>query len=308
MKILLFGKNGQVGNELQRSLAPLGELVALDRSGLGNLCGDLTQLNALAATVRTVRPDVIVNAAAYTAVDKAESEPELAQLINAKAVGVMAQEAKALGAWLVHYSTDYVFDGSSARPYTERDTPNPQSVYGHSKLAGEQAIVFAGCDYSIFRTSWVYGVQGNNFAKTVIKLAFKCDSLRVVADQKGAPTGAALIADVTAHCLVKVRNGNAVAGDQLSGIYNLVARGFTTRHAYARYVIAAARSVGANLKLREQDVQSIETAQHPTLARRPGFSGLDVSKIEGNFGLRLPSWELGIAGFVEQILADNRRD
>jgi dTDP-4-dehydrorhamnose reductase len=305
MKILLFGKNGQVGWELQRSLAPLGELIALDRAGTDGLCGDLTQLDALAATVRAVRPDVIVNAAAYTAVDKAESEPDLAQLINAQAAGVLAQEAKALGAWLVHYSTDYVFDGSKTEPYTEQDLPNPQSVYGSSKLAGEQAIVATGCSYLIFRTSWVYGVHGNNFAKTMIKLAHERDSLRVVADQKGAPTSAALIADVTAHCLAKIKNGKAMAVDMPLGVYNLAARGLTTWHAYAQYVIAVAQAAGANLKVRAQDIEPIKTAQYPTPAKRPAFSGLDVSKIEADFGLRLPNWEPGVAWTVEQVLTAN---
>jgi len=232
MKILLFGKNGQVGWELQRSLAPLGELVALDSNGK-ELCGDFTDLDGIARTVREVAPDVIVNAAAHTAVDKAESETELVRAINALAPEVLAREAAALGAWLVHYSTDYVFDGSGDYPWIETDATAPLSVYGSTKLEGEQLIMQSGCQHLIFRTSWVYAARGANFAKTMLRLAKKRDELKVVSDQHGAPTSAELIADVTALCLYRLQNDPLLAGTA-SGTYHLVAAGETSWHGYAQ--------------------------------------------------------------------------
>ena len=213
MRILLLGKSGQVGWELQRALAPLGELVALDRQGENGLCGDLTDLDGLRNSIRRLQPDVIVNAAAYTAVDKAESESELACLINALAPQVMAEEMRALNGWLVHYSTDYVFDGSGTAPWSETDRPAPLNQYGQSKLQGEQGIVQSGCRHLIFRTSWVYAARGNNFAKTMLRLAAEREQLNVIDDQVGAPTGAELLADVTAHALRQ-----AMAQPQLSGL------------------------------------------------------------------------------------------
>ena len=224
MKILLFGKNGQVGWELQRSLAPLGELVALDADSR-ELCGDFTDLDGLVRTVRAVAPDVIVNAAAHTAVDKAESEPELVRTLNALAPAVLAQEAQRCNAWLVHYSTDYVFDGSGDRPWRETDATAPLSVYGATKLEGEQLIRQAACRHLIFRTSWVYGARGGNFAKTMLRLAQERDRLTVIDDQIGAPTGADLLADVTAHALRTARQQ-----PELSGLYHLVAAGETSWH------------------------------------------------------------------------------
>ncbi|MBP8138632.1 MAG: dTDP-4-dehydrorhamnose reductase, partial [Alicycliphilus sp.] len=205
MKILLLGKNGQLGWELQRSLAPLGELVALDRRGAPGLCGDLGEPDGLAATVRALRPDVIVNAAAYTAVDRAESEPDLARRINAHAPAALAREAAACGALLLHYSTDYVFHGQGQRPWAEDDPTGPLNVYGQTKLAGEQAIVQAGCRHLILRTSWVHAARGGNFARTMLRLARQQPRLTVIDDQWGAPTGAELIADVSAHAIVQLR-------------------------------------------------------------------------------------------------------
>jgi dTDP-4-dehydrorhamnose reductase len=232
MKILLFGKGGQVGWELQRSLAPLGELVALSANSQG-LCGDFTDLDGIAQTVRSVAPDMIVNAAAYTAVDKAETEVELSRTINALAPGVLARQAQQCGAWLIHYSTDYVFDGTGDKPWLETDSTGPLGIYGKTKLEGEQAIVASGCQHLIFRTSWVYAARGANFVKTMLRLAKERDKLTVIDDQIGAPTGAELLADVTAHAIRTVQQY-----PELSGIYHLAASGLTSWHSYARFVIA----------------------------------------------------------------------
>lgn len=298
MKILLFGKNGQVGWELQRSLAPLGELIALDRHST-DLCGDLGNLQGLAATVQALRPDVIVNAAAHTAVDKAESEPVLARTLNALAPGVLAQEAARLGALLVHYSTDYVFDGSGTRPWTEADTPAPLSVYGQTKLEGEQLIQAAGPRHLIFRTSWVYAARGGNFAKTMLRLAQERERLTVINDQFGAPTGADLLADVTAHAL------RAVVGPgqnpQLGGLYHLVASGQTSWHGYAKFVIETAKKAGVTLKAASDTVDSVPTTSFPTPARRPLNSRLDTGKLQTAFDLSLPPWQQGVARMLTEI-------
>jgi dTDP-4-dehydrorhamnose reductase len=297
MKILLLGKNGQVGWELQRSLGVLGDLVALDRSGDGPLCGDLSDLDGLSATVRAVRPNVIVNAAAYTAVDKAEGEPELAQLINATAPGVLANEAAFVGAWLVHYSTDYVFDGSGTRPWQQGDPTRPLSVYGRSKLAGETAVREAGCRHLIFRTSWVYASRGNNFAKTMLRLATEREALSVVADQWGAPTGAELVADVTAHSIRQ-----AVARPELSGTYHLAAAGEASWWEYADFVIEKARTLGATLALQPGALHPIASVDYPTPARRPLNSRLDTSNLRGAFDLTLPEWREGVGRIVMETL------
>lgn len=298
MKTLLFGKNGQVGWELQRSLAPLGEIVALDQDGADGLCGDFTDLAGLAETVRRVAPEVIVNAAAYTAVDRAESEPELARTINARAPGVLAEEAGRLGAWLVHYSTDYVFDGSGDEPRVETDPTGPLSVYGRTKLAGEQAV--AGCArHLILRTSWVYAARGANFAKTMLRLAAERDHLRVVGDQIGAPTGADLIADVTAHALRAVWNR-----PQLAGLYHLAAGGETSWHAYACFAIEQARQAGRSLRVGAEGVEAIPSSAYPTAARRPLNSRLDTSKLQQAFGLHLPEWRIGVRRLLDELLAD----
>jgi dTDP-4-dehydrorhamnose reductase len=296
MKILLLGKNGQVGWELQRSLAPLGELLALDSKSTG-YCGDLTDLASLAATVRAYAPDVIVNAAGYTAVDKAESEPEQAQRVNAEAVAVLAHEAQLLGAWLVHYSTDYVFDGSGQSPWQEMDTVGPLSVYGASKLAGEQAIQASGCKQLIFRTSWVYAARGNNFAKTMLRLAQERDSLSVIADQFGAPTSAELLADVTAHAL-----RSAMAKPELGGLYHLAAGGETTWHSYARFVLEQAVAAGNTLKVVPAQITAIATNAYPTAAQRPLNSRLNTNKLHNAFALHLPDWQAGVARMLSETL------
>ncbi|WP_337878153.1 dTDP-4-dehydrorhamnose reductase [Caldimonas sp.] len=297
MKLLLLGKNGQLGWELQRALAPLGQLVALDRQGLDGLCGDLAQLDGLACTVRTLRPDVIVNAAAYTAVDRAESEPAQATLLNATAPAVLAREAKAMGAWLVHYSTDYVFDGSGEHPRREDEPTAPLNVYGRSKLEGERLIMHSGCRCLIFRTSWVYASRGSNFAKTMLRLASQRDRLTVVSDQVGAPTGADLIADVTAHALRTVQ-----ARPELAGLYHLVAAGQTNWFDYARHVIERARAHGQPIRVLPQAIEPVPTDAYPTPARRPLNSRLDTTRLREAFGLHLPPWQQGVDRMLAEIL------
>ena len=297
MKILLLGKNGQVGWELQRALAPLGELTALDRQGDDGLCGDLTNLNGLAATVRAVQPQVIVNAAAYTTVDKAESEPELAHRINAEAPAVLAREAAACGALLVHYSTDYVFDGSGSAPWAEDAPTGPLGVYGATKLAGEHAIVQTGCPHLILRTSWVYAARGGNFAKTMLRLAQERERLTVIHDQWGAPTGAELIADVTAHAVAQTRQQPAKAG-----IYHLTAAGETTWFSYAKYVLALAGQAQKAIKIKATELLPIPTSAYPTPARRPHNSRLDTRKLQTRFGLALPPWQHGVRRMLAEIL------
>jgi dTDP-4-dehydrorhamnose reductase len=295
MKILLLGKNGQVGWELQRSLAPLGELIALDRHANGGLSGDLSDLDTLRATIRQVRPDVIVNAAAYTAVDKAESETELADRVNAQASRVMAEEAAALNAWLVHYSTDYVFSGQGSTPWQETDAVAPVNHYGASKLAGEQAITASGCKHLIFRTSWVYAARGNNFAKTMLRLAKDRETLNVIADQVGAPTGADLIADVTALAIQKVAQQ-----PELSGVYHLAAGGEVSWHGYASHVIEFAKSNEQELSV--VSIVPIETTAYPTPARRPLNSRLNTQKLRDNFSLHLPDWQSGVTRMLREVL------
>lgn len=295
MRVLLLGKDGQVGWELQRSLAPLGELIALGRHGGDGLCGNLSDLDALRATIRRVRPDVIVNAAAYTAVDKAESETELADRVNGQASQVIAEEAAALGAWLVHYSTDYVFSGAGSVPWQESDAVAPVNHYGASKLAGEQAIVASGCKHLIFRTSWVYGARGNNFAKTMLRLAGERETLNVIADQIGAPTGADLIADVTALAIQQVRQR-----PELSGIYHLAASGEVSWHGYASHVIGFAQASGEQLAVRA--INPIETIAYPTPARRPLNSRLNTKKLRDNFSIHLPDWQSGVTRMLREVL------
>ncbi len=296
MKILLLGKNGQVGWELQRSLAPLGELLALD-SRSPDYCGDLNDLAGLAATVQRFAPDVIVNAAAYTAVDKAESESQQAHRVNAEAPAVLAREALALNALLVHYSTDYVFAGDGDTPWQESDPVAPLSVYGSSKLAGEQAIQASGCSHLIFRTSWVYAARGNNFAKTMLRLARERDSLNVIDDQFGAPTGAELLADVTAHAIRGV-----IASPHLGGLYHLAASGETTWCRYACFVLERAELAGENLKVSPAMVGAIGTEAYPTPAQRPSNSRLNTQKLQKAFALNLPEWQVGVARMLTEIL------
>lgn len=303
MKLLLLGCNGQVGWELQRSLAPLGELWALGPQVADNpqgLCADFTQLDALAQTVRTVCPDVIVNAAAHTAVDKAESEPELAHMLNAQAPAVLAAEAQRLGALLVHYSTDYVFDGSGERPWREDDATAPLNVYGQTKLAGELAV--AQCArHLIFRTSWVYAARGGNFARTMLRLAREREVLQVIDDQIGAPTGAELLADVTAHAIRQATNSSSTTNVDLSGIYHLAAGGFTSWFAYANHVIALARRAEPAIKITANTVTPVPTSAFPTPARRPHNSRLDTRKLQTTFGLTLPAWQTGVNRMLKEI-------
>ncbi|MER2625463.1 MAG: dTDP-4-dehydrorhamnose reductase [Accumulibacter sp.] len=296
MNILLFGKGGQVGWELQRSLAPLGRIVALDWQPEGRLCGDFTDLAGLAACVRAVAPDVVVNAAAHTAVDQAESEPERARTINALAPAVLAAEATRLNAWLVHYSTDYVFDGSGDTAWREGDATGPLGVYGRTKLAGEQAV--AGHDrHLIFRTSWVFAARGNNFARTMLRLANEREQIKVVADQIGAPTGAELLADVTAHAIRRVRQQ-----PDLAGLYHLVAAGETSWHGYARHVIERARQAGQVIRVAPDAIVAVPSSAYPAPAPRPLNSRLDTRKLQTAFDLRLPDWQDGVDRMLEEIL------
>ena len=298
MKILLLGKNGQVGQALERALAPLagpGELVALDRSK----GGDLASLQALAETVRQWRPQVIVNAAAYTAVDKAESEPDQARLINALAPEVLAKEAQALGAWLVHYSTDYVFDGSGTRPWLETDATAPLNVYGQTKLEGERLIQAHCTRHLIFRTSWVYAAHGSNFAKTMLKLAQERERLTVIDDQWGAPTGAELLADVTATAISHI---SLAGNDALAGLYHLAAGGETTWHQYASHVIGRAKALRPDLPWAVQDIAPVPSSAFVTAARRPHNSRLDTRKLQAAFGINLPDWQQGVDDMLAQVL------
>jgi dTDP-4-dehydrorhamnose reductase len=301
MKILLFGKGGQVGWELQRSLAPLGELVALDFDSTDH-CGDFTNLAGLAETVRSVRPDVIVNAGAHTAVDKAESEPDLVRTLNALAPGALAQEAASIGAWLVHYSTDYVFDGSGSTPWVETDTPAPLSVYGRTKLEGEQLIQASGCKHLIFRTSWVYGARGGNFAKTMLKLAQEREVLKVINDQIGAPTGAELLADVTAHAIRHVTVVSGLTSSTVSGTYHLVAKGQVSWFEYAKEVIALATSKNLAIKIAVKSVEAVPTTAFPTAAQRPLNSRLNTAKLEATFNLVLPHWKSGVSRMLTETI------
>jgi len=293
MRILLTGRQGQVGFELQRALAPLGDLLAFDR----NEC-DLENEESLRDIVRRHKPEVIVNAAAYTAVDRAESEVDRAFAINGAALGILGEEGARCGALVVHYSTDYVFDGRCDGYYDETAPTAPQSVYGHSKLAGEMKLAASGARYLIFRTSWVFGVHGANFAKTMLRLALEREELRVVADQVGAPTSAALIADVTAHALRQVSKSPALPQ---SGIYHLAAAGETSWDEYACYIIEAARGAGSPIKPRPDQIHAISTAEYLTPATRPANSRLNTAKLRRTFDLNLPDWRYGMNYFLQQI-------
>ncbi len=296
MNILLLGKNGQLGWELQRALAPLGAVTACDLDSPGPLKADFSQPESLRALVATVQPDVIVNAAAHTAVDKAESEPDFARTLNATAPGVLAQEAAARGAMLVHYSTDYVFDGSGSAPRDEDAPTGPLSVYGRTKFEGEQLIRASGCTHLILRTSWVYAARGGNFARTMLKLAAEREQLKVIADQHGAPTGADLLADVSAHAIRAVR-----AQPGLAGTYHCVADGETTWHAYACHVIEWARGRGLPVKVAPEAVLAVPTTEYPTPARRPLNSRLSTARLRQAFGLHLPHWEAGVTRMLEEV-------
>jgi len=292
MRILLFGKDGQVGHALRRTLLPLGALTALGRRQ-----ADLEHPDALQSMLHQHRPDVIVNAAAYTAVDQAEREPQRAQAINATAVAHMADYARAHGALLLHYSTDYVFDGTQNQPYRETDAPNPVNVYGQSKLAGETAIAASGCRYLILRTSWVFSAYGENFIKTILRLAQERTQLSIVTDQIGAPTSAELIADVTALALA------ALHRDALdTGLYHLTAAGMTSWHGLACHIIGELLARGARLRLAPEHIHARATADSPQPARRPANSRLNTDKISQTLGLELPDWTLHTNRCVEQLI------
>ncbi|WP_199030289.1 dTDP-4-dehydrorhamnose reductase [Ralstonia sp. ASV6] len=298
-KLLVTGSNGQVGFELRRSLAPLGEVIALDRAAC-----DLAQWDELRRVVREHRPDVIVNAAAYTAVDEAEKDSCAAFAVNGTAAGVLAEEARALGSLLVHYSTDYVFDGTKATgAYVETDAVNPQSVYGKSKLAGERAIATSGVAALVLRTCWVAGAHGRNFAKTMLQLGRERDSLRVISDQFGAPTTAALIADVTAQIVARF----LLAADRSAfpgGVYHLAAAGETTWHGYATEVLRYAAASGMVLKVDPGAITAIPATEYPLSAPRPANSRLDSSRLRETFGIHLPDWRQGVHFLLDQILWD----
>lgn len=297
MRILLFGKNGQVGWELQRSLLPLGNLIALGRNS-SELCGDLTNLAGIAETIQKVTPDIIVNAAAYTQVDKAEEEPDLAHTINAEAPRVLAAEAKKLNAWYVHYSTDYVFDGHDHNPKNENDPTAPLNIYGQTKRDGEELIAASDCQHLIFRTSWVYGAYGNNFIRTMLRLGKERDSLKVVNDQIGTPTSAELLADVTAHSL-----RTALQRPDVSGLYHLTANGQTSWHAYARLIFDQSQKLGLKLKMPPDQLISIPSNEFPTQAIRPLNSCLNTQKLQKTFNLCLPAWETPVVRTLTEILS-----
>ena len=296
MKLLLLGKGGQVGWELQRSLAPLGELTALDFDST-DFHADFSHPDRLAETVLKVRPDVVVNAAAHTAVDKAESEPDFARKLNATSPGVVAEAAQQIGALMVHYSTDYVFDGSGSTPWEEGDATGPLSVYGRTKLEGEQLVAQHCARHLIFRTSWVYAARGGNFAKTMLRLAKERERLTVIDDQFGAPTGAELLADVTAHAIRAT-----LADPAKTGLYHVVAGGETSWHGYARYVLEQAVQAGVALKASPDTVDAVPTSAFPTPAVRPGNSRLNTRKLQATFGLTLPHWQTGVARMLRETL------
>lgn len=295
MNILLTGKNGQVGFELQRALAPLGQVHAVDSGDC-----DLADAQALRALIRRLRPDLIVNPAAYTAVDRAEHDNTLAHAVNAVAPGVMGEEAAALGASVIHYSTDYVFDGHKASPYNEQDPSHPLGAYGRSKRDGERALMQGTPHHLVLRTSWVVGAHGLNFAKTMLRLAAERTELKVVNDQIGAPTSAALIADLTAHLVRRLQTTGPEAFP--FGLYHMTASGETSWFDYARFVIGRAQEAGMPLKLTAEDIHAIPTAAYPTASARPMNSRLDTTRFRDTFGLQLPHWQQGLDHILQQIL------
>lgn len=298
MRILLTGKHGQVGFELQRALAPLGEIFAVDYAEC-----DLADASAISVLVRSVKPDLVVNPGAYTGVDKAESEPDLAHAINAVAPGIFGEEAVRLGAWVVHYSTDYVFDGTKPGFYMEDDLTNPRNIYGRTKRDGEVALRKSGARHLIFRTSWVVGAHGRNFAKTILRLALERESLNVVADQYGAPTSAALLADVTAQ-LVRQRQREGATNFPF-GLYHLVSGGETNWCEYARFVVSEALALGKSLKLSPDSIRAVTSSDYPLPAKRPANSRLDTRKLRSLFGLELPDWQIGVRHILQQIQAES---
>ena len=295
MKLLLLGSNGQVGWELQRSISMLGKLKVCDRNTV-----DFLDLDGLRKLIRNYKPDVIVNAAAYTDVDKAESDEENAFQVNSKAVDLLAQEAKILDAWLVHYSTDYVFDGEKMSPYIEEDKTNPLSVYGKTKLQGEEVIKKSKCKYLIFRTSWLYGAHGKNFFKTIIKLAKERDELRVVSNQIGAPTSAELVADVTSLCLYRIAR-NSHPSKEISGIYHLTATGKASWYDFAKYVIIESKKIGGVFLTNPENIIAINASEYVLPAKRPANSLLDTQKLCKTFNLYLPSWQIQADRVIKEL-------
>jgi len=297
MKILLLGKDGQLGWELRRALAPLGEVIAMGRGPESGAGVDLADAGVLRSAVRTIAPHVIVNAAAYTAVDQAESNPAMAHAVNAVAPGLLAQQAAAAGAWLMHFSTDYVFDGAGTRPWTEDSPTNPLNVYGQSKIAGEQAIRAAGCRHLILRTSWLHSARGGNFAKTMLRLAQERERLAVVADQYGAPTGAELLAGVAALALHDVQRR-----PELGGTYHVAAAGQTSWHGYACHVIDRARRKGLPIRVEPGQIEPVSSEAFPLPARRPHNSRLDTTRLCATFGLSMPDWHVGVDRMLDELL------
>lgn len=293
MKILLFAKNGQVGWELQRALAPLGELIALDKTQC-----DLSNSQQLQQTLSEHAPQIIVNASAYTAVDKAEEEPELAHAINATAPAIMASQAKQLGALLVHYSTDYVFSGEGTTPWLEDDITSPQNTYGKTKREGEEAIEQSGCNYLIFRTSWVYAARSQNFIAAMHRLMAEREALGIVSDQIGVPTSAELIADVSAHAIVQT-----LQDAKKCGIYHLTASGETSWYDYAKLIADELLKAGVELKITLSAIKPIKTSEYPTPAKRPLNSRLNTQKIAIAFNLTMPNWQQGVKRAIAEKLS-----
>lgn len=295
MNILVFGTSGMVGHELARTLPALGRVTALDRAA-----ADLEDVEGIRRIIARERPDVVVNAAAYTAVDKAESDAERARRINAEAPAAMAEEVARLGGWLVHYSTDYVFDGTKAGPYVETDVPNPLGVYGATKLEGERLIAAAGCRHLVFRTSWVYADRGHNFLRTILRLAGERDELSIVADQVGSPTSAAFLAETT---LAALRQATGPAADRPpSGIYHACPAGSTSWHGYARFIVAEALARGVKLRADVEKIRPIPTSAYPTPARRPANSRLDTATLSATFGLVPPPWQRDVVVALETLI------
>lgn len=295
LRFLVTGANGQLGFELQRALAPLGEVVACGRDAC-----DLSNPDSIRAAIRAAKPDMIFSAGAYTAVDKAESEPDLARAVNATAPGILGEEAAKLGALVFHYSTDYVFDGTKPSAYREEDATNPLGVYGKTKLVGEKALAASGAAHLIFRTSWVFGAHGKNFIKTILRLASSRDELRIVADQFGAPTGAALLADASAHIAARYRRDGRE--NFPFGLYHLAASGETSWHGFAQHIVAKAAAANSPLQATIDRILPIPAAEYPTPAARPANSRLDTSKFRTVFGLHLPDWKHGVDQVLDVLL------
>ena len=295
MKLLLLGSNGQLGWELQRSLSPLGKIFACNRNTV-----DFNDLDRLRNLVRDYRPDIIVNAAAYTNVDKAESDSENAFRVNFKAVELLANEAAVLNSWLIHYSTDYIFDGTKNGSYKEEDKTNPESVYGKSKLQGELAIIDSKCKYLIFRTSWLYSTYGRNFVNTVLRIAKERSELRVVCDQIGAPTSAELVADVSSLCLSQIVQDDLSSKD-ISGVYHLTSTGKTSWYNFAKYVIIETKKLGGVFLTDPKNIIAINTSEYPLPAERPANSILNSQKLCKTFNLYLPSWKIHADRAIKEL-------